>query len=50
MIDFIKKEVKDGYPEDSGKKKEAEVDSMIKTYTTKIESMLAAKEKDIMKV
>jgi ribosome recycling factor len=50
MIDFIKKEVKDGYPEDSGKKKEAEVDSMVKTYTSKIESMLAAKEKDIMKV
>jgi len=50
MIDFIKKEVKDGYPEDSGKKKEAEVDSMVKTYTSKIEAMLAAKEKDIMTV
>ena len=50
MIDFIKKEVKDGYPEDSGKKKEAEVDSMVKSYTTKIESMLASKEKDIMTV
>ena len=50
MIDFIRKEVKDGYPEDSGKKKEAEVDSMVKEYTVKIEAMLAAKEKDIMTV
>ncbi len=50
MIDFIKKEVKNGYPEDAGKKKEAEVEQMVKDYTTKIESILAAKEKDIMKV
>lgn len=50
MIDFIKKEVKDGYPEDSGKKKESEVDAMVKDYTSKIEAMLVAKEKDIMTV
>jgi len=29
MMDFIKKEVKDGYPEDAGKKKEDEVQSMV---------------------
>ncbi len=50
MIDFIKKEVKDGYPEDSGKKKESDVDAMVKNYTIKIEAMIAAKEKDIMTV
>ncbi len=50
MIDFIKKEVKDGYPEDAGKKKEGQVDAMVKDYTVKIEAVLEAKEKDIMKV
>ena len=50
MIDFIKKEVKDGYPEDAGKKKEAEVEGMVKDTTKKVEDFLAAKEKEIMKV
>ena len=50
MIDFIKKEVKDGYPEDAGKKKESDVEQMIKDYTKKVEDLLAAKEKEIMTV
>ena len=50
MIDFIKKEVKDGYPEDAGKKKESEVEGMVKDTTKKVEDLLAAKEKEIMKV
>lgn len=50
MLDFVKKEVKDGYPEDAGKRKEAEIESMVKDYTHKIEVLLEAKEKDIMKV
>lgn len=50
MIDFIKKEVKDGYPEDAGKRDEANVDKMVKEYTTKLEELFAAKEKDILKV
>ena len=50
MIDFIKKEVKDGYPEDAGKRRESEVEDMIKEYTEKIEALLEAKEKDVMTV
>lgn len=50
MIDFVKKEVKAGYPEDAGKKKETMIDGMVKDYTTKIEAILEAKERDIMKV
>ena len=50
MIDFIKKEVKEGYPEDAGKKKEAEVEQLVKSVANKIEELLAAKEKEIMTV
>ena len=50
MIDFIKKEVKAGYPEDAGKKREGEVDNMYKEYSKKIEELLEIKEKEIMTV
>lgn len=50
MLEFIKKEVKDGYPEDAGKRKEEEVESMIKSASSKIDDLLAAKEKEIMTV
>ncbi|NNF35976.1 MAG: ribosome recycling factor [Saprospiraceae bacterium] len=50
VIDFIKKEVKDGYPEDAGKRKEEEVQNMVKAHTETIEKMIEAKEKDIMTV
>jgi len=49
-MSFIKKEVKDGYPEDAGKKKEAELESIVKTYVKSIEDLLASKEKDILTV
>jgi len=50
MIDFIKKEVKNGYPEDAGKKKEAEVEGLVKGISSKIEDLLSVKEKEIMTV
>lgn len=50
LIDFIKKEVDEGYPEDSGKRREEEVDKMIQKYYERVEEMLKAKEKDIMTV
>lgn len=50
MMDFVKKEVKDGYPEDAGKKREAEIDGKIKEYSGKVDTLLDAKEKEIMKV
>lgn len=50
MIDFIKKEVKDGYPEDAGKKRESEVQDMTNSFGKNIDQILDAKEKDIMTV
>ncbi len=50
VIDFIKKEVKDGYPEDAGKKREEEVEALTKTFYKKVETLIEAKEKDVMTV
>lgn len=50
LMDVVKKEVKDGYPEDAGKKKENEIQGMINNYGTKIDDLIALKEKDIMTV
>ncbi len=49
-MDFIKKEVKEGYPEDAGKKKEAEIESVVKSCVTRIDELITAKEKDILTV
>ncbi|MEL6926312.1 MAG: ribosome recycling factor [Bacteroidota bacterium] len=50
LIDFIKKEVKEGYPEDAGKRKEEEVQKMVKNHENKVADLLDAKEKDIMTI
>lgn len=50
IIDFIKKEVKDGYPEDAGKKREDEVEQMVKDHYVIVDKLLEHKEKDIMTV
>ena len=49
-MDFIKKKVKDGFPEDMGKRKEEEVQKTIDTYMAKIDKMIEVKEKDILTV
>jgi len=49
-IDVIKKEVKNGYPEDMGKRKEADVEKMLHGHTESIDHMIQNKEKDIMTV
>lgn len=49
-MNAIKAEVKDGYPEDAGKKREAEVQSLTDAYSKRVDDYLNAKEKDIMKV
>lgn len=49
-IDFIKKEMKNGYPEDMGKKAEADVDKLLHTHSEAIDHLITAKEKDIMTV
>lgn len=50
LIDFIKKEVKDGYPEDAGKRKEKDVQDMVESKAKEIDAILASKEADIMTV
>ena len=50
LMEFIKNEVKDGYPEDAGKRKESEVQKMVDEYGKKVEEMVDAKEKDIMTI
>jgi ribosome recycling factor len=50
VIDFIRKKVKEGFPEDSGKRKEDEVQKIIDNYMNKIDKMIEVKEKDIMTV
>ena len=49
-MNFIKKEVKEGYPEDAGKKKEAQMEALVKTYIKNIDDLLTIKEKDILTV
>lgn len=50
VMDAIKTAVKNGYPEDAGKRKEAVVDKMIHDYSDKIDKMVDTKEKDIMTI
>lgn len=49
-IDTIKKAVKEGYPEDSGKDGEAKLQKVHDKYIKVVDDMLAEKEKEIMTV
>jgi ribosome recycling factor len=49
-IESIKKAVKDGLPEDMGKRLEAEIEGLTKSFIEKTDKMVEAKEKDIMTV
>ena len=46
----VKKAVKNGYPEDAGKKEEANVQEMTNNFSKKVDALIVAKEKDIMTV
>ncbi len=50
MMDAVKKETKDGYPEDEGKKKEDQIQALLKKYSADVDALTDAKEKDIMTV
>lgn len=50
LMSFIKKEVKDGYPEDLGKKLEATIQKITTDFGSKIDDIVSAKEKEIMTV
>jgi ribosome recycling factor len=50
ILDGIKKAVKDGMPEDMGKRKETEIQDMVNKYVGAVEKVVEAKEKEIMTV
>lgn len=49
-MDAIKKEVKDGYPEDMGKDREDEMQKIVNGYSDKVKKMIETKETDIMTI
>ena len=49
-IEDIRKGVKDGLPEDIGKKKEEEIQTLTNRYNEKVDKMIELKEKEIMTV
>lgn len=49
-MEHIKKAVKNGFAEDMGKAKEAEIQNLTDKHITKIDQLVEAKEKDIMTV
>lgn len=49
-LDHIKKAVKDGFPEDAGKKKESELQDLVNKYVEQVDKVVSAKEKEIMTV
>ncbi len=49
-LHFIRAEVKDGYPEDDGKRLEKKLDELTKEYGKKIDDIVSAKEKEILTV
>lgn len=50
ILHVIKDEVKDGFPEDQGKRREGKVQDMVNQYAETISKLIEAKEKDIMTV
>lgn len=49
-MEEIKKAVKNGYPEDAGKGKEALIQDLTNKYSEKVDNLLVLKEKEIMSV
>lgn len=50
VLDVIKKSVKDGLPEDVGKKKETDIQDLVNKYVALVEKVVETKEKEIMTV
>jgi len=49
-MEEIKKAIKDGYPEDLGKRKEAEIQTLTDNYIKKVDVVVEAKDKEIMTI
>lgn len=49
-LDHIKKAMKEGVPEDIGKRKETELQDMVNKFVEQVDKIIASKEKEIMTV
>ena len=49
-LDQLKKAVKDGLPEDVGKRKEAELQDLVNKFVEQVDKVVGTKEKEIMTV
>jgi ribosome recycling factor len=49
-LDHLKKAVKDGLPEDLGKRKETELQDLVNKFVEQVDKIVAGKEKEIMTV
>ncbi len=49
-LDIVKKGIKEGYPEDDGKRIESQIEELVKDYNNKVQTLIEAKEKDIMTI
>lgn len=49
-LEHLKKAVKDGLPEDMGKRKEAELQDIVNKFVEQVEKIVTTKEKEIMTV
>ena len=49
-MEQIKKEVKNGYPEDAGKRKEDQVQDWVNSYSKQVEQIVENKEKEVMTI
>jgi len=50
VLEFIKKEQKNGLAEDIAKRRETEIQAKVTEYSTKIDKIVESKEKEIMTV
>lgn len=50
VLNEIKQAVKDGYPEDMGKKKESQIQDLTNKYTNSLDDLMKIKEEDIMTI
>lgn len=50
VMNEVKKAVKDGYPEDAGKKKETVIQNLTDKYSAEVDRLMKLKEEDIMTI
>ena len=50
MMETVKKEVKAGYPEDAGKKRETEIQDSTNGFGKKVDELVTQREADILKI